>query len=76
MDFNYRSASIPQVPMHTPKSKHSQSFSQPSSRRSKQARNRALKLRKMYGLDRVCITCVNRQVSLCEHKEKIHCLEI
>ncbi|XP_052107092.1 uncharacterized protein CXorf58-like [Mytilus californianus] len=44
--------SIPQVPMHTPKSKLSQSYSQPSSRRSKQARLRALKLRKMYGLDR------------------------
>lgn len=44
--------SVPQVPMHTPKSKLSQSYSQPSSRRSKQARLRALKLRKMYGLDR------------------------
>lgn len=44
--------SVPQVPMHTPKSKMSQSYSQPSSRRSKQARLRAMKLRKMYGLDK------------------------
>jgi hypothetical protein len=54
--YIYRTAdSVPQVPMHTPKSKLSQSYSQPSSRRSKQARLRAMKLRKMYGLDRVSI---------------------
>ena len=43
----------PEVPMPTPKSKLSGIQSQISGRRSKQARLRAIKMRKMYGLDRV-----------------------
>lgn len=42
----------PDVPMPTPKSKLSGIQSQVSGRRSKQARLRAMKMRKMYGLDR------------------------
>lgn len=42
----------PDVPMPTPKSKMSGVTSQVSGRRSKQARIRAMKMRKMYGLDR------------------------
>ncbi|KAH3805326.1 uncharacterized protein CXorf58-like isoform X2 [Dreissena polymorpha] len=42
----------PDVPMPTPKSKMSGITSQVSGRRSKQARIRAMKMRKMYGLDR------------------------
>lgn len=42
----------PDVPMPTPKSKMSGIQSQVSGRRSKQARARAVKMRKMYGLDR------------------------
>ena len=41
------------MPMPTPKSKMSGIQSQISGRRSKQARLRAMKMRKMYGLDRV-----------------------
>lgn len=48
----YRS---PDVPMPTPKSKLSGIQSQVSGRRSKQARARAMKMRKMYGLDRVSV---------------------
>ncbi|XP_060606375.1 uncharacterized protein CXorf58-like isoform X3 [Ruditapes philippinarum] len=43
----------PDVPMPTPKSKMSGIQSQVSGRRSKQARARAMKMRKMYGLDRL-----------------------
>lgn len=42
----------PDVPMPTPKSKLSGIQSQVSGRRSKQARARAMKMRKMYGLER------------------------
>ncbi|KAL5004452.1 hypothetical protein ScPMuIL_017908 [Solemya velum] len=47
-----RSPITPMVPAPTPKSKMSGYGSQLSHRRSKQARHRAAKLRKMYGLDR------------------------
>lgn len=55
-EFHFdRSESIPMgAPLTTPKSKMSGFVSQPvSSRRSRQAKARASKLRKMYGLDRV-----------------------
>lgn len=52
-----RSESVPMgAPLTTPKSKMSGYTSHPiSSRRSRQAKARASKLRKMYGLDRVSV---------------------
>ena len=50
-EFSYYRS--PDVPMPTLKSKLSGMQSQISSRRSRQARLRAMKMRKMYGLDRV-----------------------
>ena len=44
------------MPMPTPKSKMSGTQPQISGRRSKQARSRAMKMRRMYGLDRVRVT--------------------
>lgn len=56
--YKNRSESIPVgAPLTTPKSKMSGYGSHPiSSRRSRQAKARASKLRKMYGLDRVSLT--------------------
>ncbi|XP_045200596.2 uncharacterized protein CXorf58-like isoform X2 [Mercenaria mercenaria] len=59
----------PDVPMPTPKSKMSGIQSQVSGRRSKQARVRAMKMRKMYGLDREDMLDSRGQTAVSEEPE-------
>ncbi|XP_052782799.1 uncharacterized protein CXorf58-like [Mya arenaria] len=59
----------PDVPMPTPKSKMSGIQSQISGRRSKQARMRAMKMRKMYGLDREDVLDSRGQTAVSEEPE-------
>lgn len=59
----------PDVPMPTPKSKLSGMNSQISGRRSKQARARAMKMRKLYGLDREDMLDSRGQTAVSEEPE-------